>query len=356
MFEGLRDVVGRYEELQSQLADPAVAGDHERYSKTHKELSDLEDVVTAYRGYLSTLAQIDENKEMLGDSDDEIRDMAKAELSELEPKVTEYEDRLKRLMLPTDPLDSKDIILEIRAGAGGDESALFSGNLLEMYQRFATTKGWKVEVLSASEGAVGGFRELVAQITGNRVYSALKWESGVHRVQRVPDTESQGRIHTSTATVAVLAEAEEVDVNIDPGDLRIDTYRASGAGGQHVNRTESAIRITHLPSGLVVQCQDQKSQHKNKARAMKVLASRLVDQERQKLHDARADDRRSQVGTGDRSERIRTYNYPQNRVTDHRIGLTLYKLDRFLMGEIDEMLDAITAHDQAEQLKSQDGY
>lgn len=356
MFEGLRDVEGRYEELQHQLADPAVAGDHERYSKAHKELSDLEPIVSAFREYKQVEAEIAENKEMLGDADEDIRELAKAELADLEAKLPELEHGLKLLMLPTDPLDEKNILLEIRAGAGGDESALFSGDLLEMYQRFAVSKGWRVEVISASEGTVGGFREVVAQITGHRVYSVLKWESGVHRVQRVPETESQGRIHTSTCTVAVLPEAEEVDVEIDPLDLRIDTYRASGAGGQHVNRTESAIRITHIPTGLVVQCQDQKSQHKNKAQAMKVLASRLLDEERRKAHEARADDRRSQVGTGDRSERIRTYNFPQNRVTDHRIGLTLYKLDRFVGGEIEEMIDALTAQDQAEKLKAQEGY
>ena len=356
MFEGLKDVSAHYDELNAKLSDPEVAGDHVAYSKIHKEISDLEKVVSTYRAYTSVLDQIAENKEMLGDSDAEIREMAKAELAELEARKPELELELNVLMLPRDPLDDKNVIIEIRAGAGGDESALFSGTLLEMYERFAAARGWRSEILSASEGTVGGFKEVIAQISGDAVYSALKWESGVHRVQRVPSTESQGRIHTSTCTVAVLAEADDVDVHIEPGDLRIDVYRASGAGGQHVNRTESAVRITHIPTGLVVQCQDEKSQHKNKDRAMKVLKSRLLDQETQRAHDARAEDRRAQVGTGDRSERIRTYNFPQNRVTDHRIGLSLYKLDRFVVGEIDELVDALTAHHQAELMKAVDGY
>ncbi len=293
---------------------------------------------------------------MLRDDDPDIRELAKGELAELEPRLPELEQALRLLMLPTDPLDEKNIILEIRAGAGGDESSLFSGDLLNMYTRFATGRRWTVEILSRSQGTVGGFKEVIAMISGADVYSALKWESGVHRVQRVPETEAQGRIHTSTCTVAVLPEAEDVELEIDPGDLRIDTFRASGAGGQHVNRTESAIRITHLPSGLVVSCQDEKSQHKNRDRAMKVLKSRLFDREVQRAHAERADARRSQVGTGDRSERIRTYNFPQNRVTDHRIGLTLYKLDRFVMGEMDDLLDALTAHHQAELLKAQGGF
>ena len=258
-------------------------------------------------------------------------------------------------MLPKDPLDEKNVVLEIRAGAGGDESALFSGDLFEMYSRFATSRGWKVSVISASEGTQGGFKEIIAEVIGTRVYSTLKWESGVHRVQRVPATEAQGRVHTSTATVAIMAEAEDVDVTVDTQDLRIETFRASGAGGQHVNRTESAIRITHLPTAVVVSCQDEKSQHKNRDRAMKVLKSRLLDMEQQRLASERADERRGQVGTGDRSERIRTYNFPQNRLTDHRIGLTLYKLDRVVAGELDEVIEAMNAHHQAALMAATDG-
>ena len=356
MFEGLREVEARYEELQHQLSDPEVAGDHLRYTKVHREIAGMETLIETYRDYRSVNEQIAENKEMLGDSDPDIRELAKAELSELEARVPELEQALKLLMLPKDPMDDKDIILEIRAGAGGDESSLFSGDLLDMYGRFATSRGWKMEMISSSEGTVGGFKEVIAKIVGESVYSTLKWESGVHRVQRVPSTESQGRIHTSTATVAVLPEAEDVELHIDPQDIRVDVFRASGAGGQHVNRTESAVRLTHLPTGLVVSCQDEKSQHRNKDKAMVVLKSRLFALEREKQDAARADDRRSQVGTGDRSERIRTYNFPQNRITDHRIGLTVYKLDKFMMGELEEVLDALTADHQAKLLQAEEGY
>jgi peptide chain release factor 1 len=352
MFDSLRDVEARFEELQLRLADPEVASDHGVYAKLHKEISDLEPLISAYRAWRDTEQRIAESKEMLGDADDEIRALAKADLDELEPRIEELQRDLHVLMLPRDPLDDKDIILEIRAGAGGDESALFAGDLLDMYQRFAANRGWRVEMMSESPGTAGGFKEVIARISGDAVYSALKWESGVHRVQRVPATEAQGRIHTSTCTVAVLPEAEDVEVDIDPNDLRVDTFRASGAGGQHVNRTDSAVRITHIPTGLVVSCQDEKSQHKNRDKALKVLRSRLLDQERQRAQQERADDRRAQVGTGDRSERIRTYNFPQNRLTDHRIGMTLYKLDRFMSGEIDELLDALTAEHQAALLKS----
>ncbi len=352
MFDKLAGVENRFEELESRLQDPEIAGDHEAYTRVHRELVSLRDVVDAYRAWREARQQIDDNRVMLRDDDDEIRELARAELDELEPRVADLEQQLRILMLPTDPMDGRNIVLEIRAGTGGDESALFSGDLFEMYSRFAASRGWKVEILDASEGAQGGYREVIAMISGDRVYSSLKWESGVHRVQRVPATEAQGRIHTSACTVAILAEADDVEIDIDPNDLRIDTYRASGAGGQHVNRTDSAIRITHLPSGLVVQCQDEKSQHKNRDRAMKVLRSRLLDAERARQHAERADDRRSQVGSGDRSERIRTYNFPQNRLTDHRIGLTLYKLDRVVAGELDEVIDALTAHHQAEQLEA----
>ncbi|MFT6396196.1 MAG: peptide chain release factor 1 [Bradymonadia bacterium] len=356
MFEGLRDVVGRYEELEHKLSDPEIAGDHLKYTKVHREMASMEKLVFAYREYTDTLDQVAENKEMLGDSDDEIKELAKMELKELEPRVSEIEQHLKVLMLPTDPMDEKNIILEVRAGAGGDESSLFSGDLMEMYTRFAQNRGWKVEMMSSSQGSVGGFKEAIAKIVGDSVYSTLKWESGVHRVQRVPSTESQGRIHTSTATVAVLPEAEDLDFVVDPQDIRTDVFRASGSGGQHVNRTESAVRLTHLPTGVVVSCQDEKSQHKNKSKAMVVMKSRLYALERARIDGERADDRRSQVGTGDRSERIRTYNFPQNRITDHRIGLSVYKLDKFIMGELEEVLDALTADNQAKLLQAEEGY
>lgn len=356
MFEGLREVVGRYEELQHKLSDPEIAGDHHKYTKVHREMAGMEKLVVAYREYTDVLEQIADNKEMLGDSDEEIKELAKMELNELEPRVPEIEQHLKVLMLPTDPMDEKNIILEVRAGAGGDESSLFSGDLLEMYTRFAQNRGWRVEMMSSSEGTAGGFKEAVIKIEGQSVYSTLKWESGVHRVQRVPSTESQGRIHTSTATVAVLPEAEDLDLVVDPQDVRTDVFRASGSGGQHVNRTESAVRLTHIPTGVVVQCQDEKSQHKNKAKAMVVLKSRIYALERARVDAVRADDRRSQVGTGDRSERIRTYNYAQNRITDHRIGLSVYKLDKFIMGEMEEILDALTADHQATLLKAEENY
>lgn len=349
MFERLRDVAARYDELHSQLEDPAVLTDHARYTQIHRETVSLRALVEAWREWQGLLETIAEAKEMLRDA--EMKDLAKEELDAAEPRLLELEQELKLLMLPTDPLDEKNIVLEIRAGTGGDESALFAGDLFNMYSRYASEKGWRVELLSTSEGTVGGYKEIVALISGQRVYSSLKWESGTHRVQRVPATETQGRVHTSAATVAILAEADDVEVDIDPNDLRIDTFRASGAGGQHVNRTDSAIRITHLPSGLVVSCQDEKSQHKNRDKAMKVLKARLFDMEQQRLHSERADSRRAQVGSGDRSERIRTYNYPQNRITDHRIGLTLYNLDDVVQGALDELLDALTTHHQAELLK-----
>ncbi|MFT4705006.1 MAG: peptide chain release factor 1 [Bradymonadia bacterium] len=354
MFQGLQEVEGRYEELKSQLSDPSVASDHEVYSRVHKELSDMEPLVTLFRELRDAKVGLAEAKEMMRDDDPDMKEMAKFEHDEIEARIPQIESELTVLMLPKDPLDEKNIMLEIRAGAGGDESALFAGNLFNMYSRFAIDRGWKVSVVSASEGTQGGYKDLVAEIIGTRVYSTLKWESGVHRVQRVPETEAQGRVHTSTATVAVLPEAEDVDIEVRGEDVRTDVFRASGAGGQHVNRTESAVRLTHLPTGLVVSCQDEKSQLKNKSRAMKVLKSRLFDLETQKRNAERADERRGQVGTGDRSERIRTYNFPQNRLTDHRIGLTLYKLDKVVMGELDELIDALNAHSQAAQLAARD--
>lgn len=351
MFERLQAVVDRFHELNSQLEDPEIVSDHARYSSIHREIVAIQDVVESYEAWRACLDAITEAREMLEDED--MRELARSELSDQEAQREALEAHLKILMLPTDPLDGKNIILEIRAGTGGDESALFSADLLNMYSRYAQNRGWRVELLSTSEGGVGGFREVVAMISGERVYSSLKWESGAHRVQRVPATETQGRIHTSACTVAILPEAEDVEVSIDPGDLRIDTYRASGAGGQHVNKTESAIRITHIPTGLVVTCQDEKSQHKNRDKAMKVLKARLLDQETQRAHSERADVRKAQVGSGDRSERIRTYNFPQNRLTDHRIGLTLYNLDDVMQGDLQECIDALTTHHQAELMKQE---
>lgn len=354
MFERIEEVEQRYEELEAQLEDPEILSDYNLYNEVNRELVSIRPLVQTYRKYKSVLAAIKESKDLLSDSDPEIRELVKEELSELEPSILKLAQELKLLMLPTDPMGNRNVILEIRAGTGGDESALFAGDLLNMYSRYANNCRWKVESMSFSEGTVGGYKEVVVMISGDNVYATLKWESGVHRVQRVPETETQGRVHTSACTVAILPEADEVDLEVRTQDLRIDTYRASGSGGQHVNKTNSAIRITHIPTGLIVQCQDEKSQHKNKAKAMKVLSSRLYDQEQQKLHRERASERKDQVGSGDRSERIRTYNYPQNRITDHRIGLTLYKLDRIVFGELQEVIDALNTADQVEQLKALD--
>lgn len=349
MFERLREVAARYDELNSQMAVPEIVSDHQRYHAIHQEIVSLRETVETWREREALLEQIAEAETLLDDP--EMRELAREEIESAKPQIEALEERLKILMLPTDPRDEKNIILEIRAGTGGDESALFAGDLFEMYQRYASQRGWRVEVLSASEGTVGGFKEIVAMVRGERVYSFLKWESGTHRVQRVPATETQGRVHTSAATVAILAEADDVEVEIDMNDLRIDTFRASGAGGQHVNKTDSAIRITHLPTGLVISSQDERSQHKNRDKAMKVLRARLFDLEQTRLQDERADARREQVGTGDRSERIRTYNFPQNRITDHRINLTLYNLDDVLHGELQEVIDALTTNHQAELLQ-----
>lgn len=349
MFEQLREVAARYDELNSQLADPEIVSDHHRYMEINKEIVSLREVVETWRALEQCQEQIQEAQELL--EDPEMKDLAWTEIEEANERIPALEDQLKILMLPTDPRDDKNIILEIRAGTGGDESALFAGDLFEMYSRYAATRGWTVEVISTSEGTVGGFKEIIAMISGDKVYSFLKWESGTHRVQRVPVTETQGRVHTSAATVAILAEADDVEIEIDPSDLRIDTFRASGAGGQHVNKTDSAIRITHIPTGLVVSSQDERSQHKNRARAMKILRARLFDEEQQRLQNERADNRRAQVGSGDRSERIRTYNFPQNRLTDHRIGLTLYSLDAVMQGSLQEVIDALNTYHQAELLK-----
>ena len=354
MFDKLNDVESRFEQLNIQLQDPDVTGNQEKYRNLMKEYSDLEPVVKTFREYKNTKQGILDNKEMLDtEKDEEMRELAKEELSELQDKIPGLEQELKLLLLPKDPNDEKNIILELRAGAGGDEASLFAGELFRAYSMYAQEKGWRVETLSASEGTAGGFKEISATITGEKVYSRLKYESGVHRVQRVPKTESQGRVHTSTITVAILPEAEEVDVDIKDADLRIDVFRASGAGGQHVNTTDSAVRITHLPTGTVVSCQDEKSQHKNKAKAMKVLYARILQVQQEEAAKENSDLRSAQVGTGDRSERIRTYNFPQSRVTDHRIGLTLHSLGEVMEGAMDQVVEPVITHYQSEALKAQ---
>ncbi|KJF69892.1 MULTISPECIES: peptide chain release factor 1 [Rhizobium] len=346
--EKMRELERRFGEIEARMsAGPAA----DVYVKLASEYSELEPVVKKVREYEKAVSEAADLEALLADktTDRDMRDLAEMELPEVEDRIGELEKDMQVLLLPKDAADEKSAILEIRAGTGGSEAALFAGDLFRMYERFASTKGWKVEVLSASEGEAGGYKEIIATISGRGVFSKLKFESGVHRVQRVPETEASGRIHTSAATVAVLPEAEDIDVEIRPEDIRIDTMRASGAGGQHVNTTDSAVRITHLPTGLIV-TSSEKSQHQNRAKAMQVLRSRLYDIERQKVDSERSADRKSQVGSGDRSERIRTYNFPQGRVTDHRINLTLYKLDRMIEGEIDELVDALIADYQAGQL------
>ena len=349
--EKLIQISDRHEEIQVLLSDPEVISKQDEYRKLSIELSELEGVVNTFREHQEVSEQIAEARLMLDDEDSAIREMAKEEMPELETRIEELEASLQMLLLPKDPNDSKNIFLEIRAGTGGDEAALFAGDLFKMYSVYAESRRWKVEVLSRSEGEHGGFKEIITRIEGQGAYSRLKFESGAHRVQRVPETESQGRIHTSACTVAVMAEADEMDeIEINPSDLRVDTFRASGAGGQHVNKTDSAIRITHLPTGVVVECQDERSQHKNRARAMSVLKSRLLEAEQQKQQQEQASTRKSLVGSGDRSERIRTYNFPQGRVTDHRINLTLYKLDDVLAGQVDQVIDPLIAEHQADLL------
>jgi len=346
--EKMRELERRFGEIEARMSEGPAA---DVYVKLASEYSELQPVVTKIREYEKTLAEVADLRAMLVDkaTDREMRELAEMELPDAEERIEQLEKDMQILLLPKDAADERSAILEIRAGTGGNEAALFAGDLFRMYERYASAHGWKVEVLSASDGEAGGFREVIATVTGCGVFSKLKFESGVHRVQRVPDTETQGRIHTSAATVAVLPEAEEIDIEIKADDIRIDTMRASGAGGQHVNTTDSAVRITHLPTGLVV-TSSEKSQHQNRAKAMQVLRSRLYDMERQKADSERSADRKSQVGSGDRSERIRTYNFPQGRVTDHRINLTLYKLDRMMIGEIDEVVDALISDYQAGQL------
>ncbi len=353
MLEKLKGIKERYEQLTALLSDPAVIGDQNRYRELSKEQAGLTDIVNAYDEYMAADAEIESCKAMLEEADDAaMREMIHEELNELSAKEHELSEQLKVMLLPKDPNDDKDVIIEVRAGAGGEEAALFGADLLRMYTRYAERHGYKAELMNENYTEKGGVKEVVLSLQGKGAYSRMKFESGVHRVQRVPETESQGRIHTSAATVAVLPEAEDVEVDINPNDLQIDTYRSGGAGGQHVNKTESAIRITHIPTGLVVQCQDERSQHKNRDKAMRVLKSRLLELYQSKAAEAEADERKSQVGSGDRSERIRTYNFPQSRVTDHRIGLTLYKLEAFLDGDMDEIIDALILAERTRQLSS----
>ena len=352
MFEKIEIFDKRYSELSQRLYEPSVAADPEQYQKTMKELKSIEEIVLTYREYKQAVKSQDESIEILEESgDSDLKELAQLELDEAKQNIEELSEKLKILLLPKDPNDERNVIVEIRGGAGGEESALFSAVLFRMYSMYAEKKGYKVEIVNANETELGGYKEISFMIEGEGAYSRFKYESGVHRVQRVPETESQGRVHTSTTTVAVLPEAEDVELEIDPKDLKIDTFHSSGAGGQHINKTSSAIRITHLPTGTVVECQDERSQYKNKDKALKVLKSRLLKEKQDKQASEIAANRKSQVGTGDRSERIRTYNYPQGRLTDHRIGLTLYKLEDILNGNLDEVIDALVTADRAEKLK-----
>ncbi|SHN50696.1 peptide chain release factor 1 [Desulfovibrio litoralis] len=353
MIAKLESLEARYLELETMLSAPDILSDQERFRSLSKAHADLREVVEAFREYKTHKEDLENNTLLLEDSDPEIRAMAEEEIKIAEEKMLNFEQKLKIFLLPKDPMDEKNIILEVRAGTGGEEAALFAADIFRMYCRYAERKGWKVEIISASDSSNGGYKEIIAEINGAKAYSQMKFEAGTHRVQRVPETEAQGRIHTSAITVAIMPEAEEVDVNFKPEELRFDVYRSSGPGGQSVNTTDSAVRVTHLPTGITVACQDEKSQHKNKTKALKILRARVLQLEQDKHHAQLADTRRAQVGSGDRSERIRTYNFPQGRVSDHRINLTLYKLDLVLDGDIQEFVDALTTNYQAEALKVQ---
>jgi len=352
VLDKISQLDARYEVLMNKLMDPAVIADQQNFRKFSKEQSDLAPVIERTAVYKKIAAEIEGARELLDGDDPEMKEMARAELEELEPQLPALEEELKLMLLPKDSSDHKNIILEIRAGTGGDEAGLFAADLLRMYTKYAESRGWKVEIMESSQTGIGGIKEAMASITGKDAFMRMKYESGVHRVQRVPDTETQGRVHTSAATVAVLPEAEEVDLKIDEQELRVDTYCASGPGGQGVNTTYSAVRIVHEPTGLMVQCQDGRSQIKNKEKAMKVLRARLYELEREKVESERAEERKGQVGSGDRSERIRTYNFPQNRISDHRAGMTLYKLERLMEGEMDELLNGLHEYFQMERLKA----
>ena len=352
LFKELEDVQLRFTDIHQQLQDPDIIKDQKLYTKLMKKHSQLEEIIDVYHKYKKAEEDIITNNQLLKEeSDEELLALIKEEIESLQDTLEDLTQSVKQLLLPKDPKDDKNVILEIRAGAGGDEASLFAEELFRAYSLYATEKKWKIEILSISEGNAGGYKEVIAMISGHQVYSRLKYESGVHRVQRVPKTESQGRIHTSTVTVVVLAEAEDVDIDIDSNDLRIDVYRSSGSGGQHVNTTDSAVRITHIPTGIVVSCQDEKSQLKNKNKAMKVLRARLLDMQQAKVQQEASDQRLSQIGTGDRSERIRTYNFPQSRVTDHRIGLTTHTLNQIMNGQLTDLLDSVQTYFQTQQLK-----
>ena len=352
MFDKLDFILEKYEELSLKVSDPDIINNQKLWQKHIKEMGEMEPIVNKYREYKKAKESVAEAREMLDSGDAELRELAKMELAEYEDQIPEMEEQLKILLLPKDPNDEKNVILEVRAGTGGEEAALFAQDLLRMYLRYAERRGWKAEIMDANDTGIGGIKEASVLIKGKGAYSRLKYESGTHRVQRVPETESSGRIHTSAATVAVLPEVDDVEVEINPNDVRVDVYRSSGNGGQCVNTTDSAVRLTHIPTGLVVTCQDEKSQIKNKDKAFKVLRSRLYDMKLQEQNDEISAERRSQVGSGDRSERIRTYNFPQGRITDHRIGMTIYKLDSFLDGDIDEIIDGLITSDQAEKMKN----
>ena len=352
MFDKIEIFSKRYDELNNRLYDPSVAGDATKFNETMKEIKSIEAIVLKYREYKQAQQTVEDSLEILkSENDEELRELAQMDMDEAKEILPKIEEELKILLLPKDPNDDRNVIVEIRGGTGGEESSLFAGDLFRMYSMYADKKGFKTEILSANETGLGGYKEISFMVNGDGAYSKLKYESGTHRVQRVPETESSGRVHTSAVTVAVIPEADDVEVDINPNDLQIDTFRSSGAGGQHINKTSSAIRITHLPTGMVVECQDERSQYKNKDKAMKVLKSRLLKIEQDKQNAEISENRKSQVGSGDRSEKIRTYNFPQSRVTDHRIGLTLYKLDDILNGNLDEVIDALIAYDRAEKLK-----